>query len=104
MINDRQGALIEREIQTRLHFFAAEQRSPGDVVERGAAHYVYPPWLLSHADHPLARAFGRGQMNVAELGKSISNRLIDGSQADMAALDVRDGDSQSHANGGRSQH
>ena len=75
----------------------------GQKIETRRADAMNPPVLLPHGQHPLSRRFGRGEVDVAELGQRIAHRIVDGPFADVAALNVGDRYSQRQRNGGRRQ-
>jgi hypothetical protein len=73
------------------------------MVEGRRPHAVNPPLLLAHRDHAPPCGFGGREMNVAQLRQGVADRVVDRAFADLAALDVRDGDSQRNRHGGRRQ-
>ena len=82
---------------------AVEQLGALQVVERGCPGTMDAPWLLAHRDDAAARSFRRREVDVRELGQSVTDVVVDGSLANLAAFDVGDGNAQSERDG-RGRH
>ena len=94
----------EREAEAGLKGRAIEKRGSAQMVERGRAGAMHTPWLLAHRDHALSRGFSGGEMDVRQLGERVAYVVVDCALLDFAALDVRDGNTQSERDRGGREH
>ncbi len=62
------------------------------------------PGLFSHGDDASAGVVCRGEVDVAHFSERVSNGVVDGALADLATLDVGDGDTQGKGDGGGREH
>ena len=104
MLRDHDMIPRRPESQRRLEPIRIGEPAFDEMIEGGRPHTMDPPTLFSHREHALRGVGSRREMQVADLGQRVANRVIHRSFADLASLHVSDRDPQGERRRGRRQH
>src|SRR2546425_1089512 len=71
-----------------------KQTLSAKMIQRQAPAERDPPWLFSHASYPFCRLASAGKMQVAHLGQRVADGVVNGTERDLAAFDMGNGNPQ----------